>query len=133
MNISVNQFPDLAPAQRKEVEFVMSALDVASYHPERRRHRRQPYRVRAVLHLFSQVEGTDPIEIFSRDVTRRSMGFITRTRLSLGYGGVVELPRPNGEIITIACTLLRCRQINGHWFEGAVHFNRPQAEFNFYD
>ena len=41
----------------------------------------------------------------------------------------LELPCPDGNLISIACTLLRCREAAPGWFEGAVCFNREQLEF----
>ena len=48
-------------------------------------------------------------------------------RLPLGYGGVVDLPANDGTILSIACTLLRCRQASPGWYEGVVYFNREQT------
>ena len=57
------------------------------------------------------------------------MGFITRHRLPLGYGGRVQVLGPRGEPITIQCTLYRCREAAPGWYEGALYFNREQWIF----
>jgi len=36
---------------------------------------------------------------------------------------------PGGDIRTIACTLLRCREAAPGWYEGRMYFNRQQADF----
>ena len=68
--------------------------------------------------------------IYTRDVTSRGMGFITRHRLPLGYGGVVHLRGPNGEELCIDCTVRRCRETVHGWFEGSLSFNREQWAFD---
>lgn len=112
-----------------EVEFVMSALDAAGHTDERRRTTRLPYRVRAGLQLFADMYDGQTIVLHTRDITPKSLGFITRHRLSLGYGGVVDLPDPTGVVRSIGCTLIRCREVAKGWYEGAVYFNREQADF----
>ena len=67
--------------------------------------------------------------LHTRDITPKSLGFITRHRLPLGYGGVVDLPDPAGVVRSIDCTLIRCREVAKGWYEGAVYFNREQSEF----
>jgi hypothetical protein len=60
-------------------------------------------------------------------VSVRGLGFITSHRLPLGYGGLVQLPRPDGKgTMTVHCTILRCRETAPGWFEGSVYFNRDQ-------
>ncbi|HSV14825.1 MAG TPA: hypothetical protein VLI90_11230, partial [Tepidisphaeraceae bacterium] len=70
-----------------------------------------------------------PWLLYTRDVNGRGLGFVTAHRLPLGYGGVIELPGPLGEPLTIHCTLLRCREAAPGWFEGSVYFNREQPKF----
>jgi hypothetical protein len=93
---------------------------------ERRRTKRATYRVRAHLRLFSDQPGDASRVIYTRDVHPRGLGFITPHRLPLGHGGIVELPTPAGKIVSIPCTLLRCREAAPGWFEGSVYFNREQ-------
>lgn len=112
------------------VEMILSALDAAhSAAIERREGQRMSYRVRAALKLFSDMSDTRPWELYTRDVSPRGLGFITPHCLPLGYGGHVDLLAPNGEMITAACTLLRCREAAPGWFEGALYFNRRQPQF----
>ncbi len=35
-----------------------------------------------------------------------------------------------GEMVEIYCTVLRCREVAGGWYEGALYFNREQAVFS---
>jgi len=117
------------PAQ---VELVMSALEARQFtggHRDRRAGRRKVLRVKALLRLFIDGPATPPWTLYSRDVYARGLGFITAHRLPLGYGGLLELPAPDGTPISVACTLLRCREVVPGWFDGAVHFNREQREF----
>jgi hypothetical protein len=125
-----------------QVELVMSALEAGrhqgssdEYHgPNRRTARRRTLRVRAALRLFSDTQPTPPWALYTRDVHSRGLGFITPHRLPLGYGGVLELPAScagpaaEGEILSIPCTLLRCREAAPGWFEGSVYFNREQPQ-----
>jgi hypothetical protein len=96
----------------------------------RRQARRNPYRVMAKLRLFSDPPLASPWVVYTRDVNARGMGFISPHRLPLGYGGRLELPGPEGGILTINCTLYRCRQAAPGWYEGSVYFNREQPEFS---
>ena len=98
--------------------------------PERRHGGRTPYRVRAALRLFSDAPGQAPWSLYTRDVDRRGLGFITPHRLPLGYGGTVELYAPSGRKVSLPCTLFRCRQTVQGWYEGALYFNREQEDFD---
>ena len=124
-----------------EVDLILSAMEAAHGDPhvdphaelaapERRHGGRAPYRVRAALRLFSDAPGEGPWSLYTRDVDRRGMGFITSRRLPLGYGGTVELHAPNGRKLIVPCTLFRCRQTVQGWYEGALHFNREQDGFD---
>ena len=113
-----------------EADLVLSALD-AAHGPsiDRRQGSRKRHRVRGLLRLFSDRPGSAPWEIFTRDVGPRSLGFVSKQRLPLGYGGAIELTAPDGQKITAHCTLLRCREAGSGWFEGAMYFNREQPAF----
>jgi hypothetical protein len=117
------------PAQ---VDLVLSALEAgrfASGHRDRRGSRRKRLRVTAWLRLFIDGPATPPWTLYSRDVHARGMGFVTPHRLPLGYGGLLELPSPDGACLSVACTLLRCREVAPGWFDGALYFNRDQPGF----
>jgi hypothetical protein len=119
-----------------QVELILSAIEAGRYvgpsapqlagGPERRQSKRASYRVRGHLRLFSDAPGEQGRVIYTRDVHPRGLGFITPNRLPLGHGGVVELPTPGGKIVSIPCTLLRCREAAPGWYEGSVYFNREQ-------
>ena len=111
-----------------QVELIISALETGQYTRDRRQARRNPYRVRAKLRLFSDPPLSSPWTIYTRDVHSRGLGFISPHRLPLGYGGRIEMPGPEGGILTINCTLFRCRQAAPGWYEGSVCFNREQPE-----
>ena len=122
-----------------EAELIISALEAVAPAPasgsaaealeNRRRHPRRCYRVIADLRLFSDPPGTPRWRLFTRDVSVRGVGFVTRERLPLGYGGIVEMPGPTGRLLTIQGTLFRCREIGNGWYEGALYFNREQWPF----
>ena len=122
------------PVQRivpAEVDFILSALETArTVAADRRGSGRVLYRTLAELQLFSDQPGQKPWVIYSRDATTRGMGFITRHRLPLGYGGKVQMRGPNGEDLAIPCTVRRCRESVNGWFEGALSFNRDQWAFD---
>lgn len=114
-----------------EVDLVISALDAASggIACDRRALPRRPYRRPARLRLFADAPTAAPWELYTRDANPRGIGFVTRQRLPLGYGGKVRLLAPDGEVAEIGCTVLRCRQVAGGWFEGALTFNQFQELF----
>ena len=117
-----------------EAELILSAMEAgtpagAGAHDNRRRHPRRRYHVLAELRLFSDTPGTPRWRLFTRDVSVRGLGFITRDRLPLGYGGIVEVLGPNDRMMTIHGTIFRCREIGNGWYEGALHFNRDQWLF----
>jgi hypothetical protein len=114
------------PAQ---VELIMSALDTGQFDANRRKTGRVSYRVKAKLRLFSDPAMSSPWIIYTRDIHARGLGFISPHRLPLGYGGLIELPGPQGGVININCTLSRCREAAPGWYEGSLYFNRELAEF----
>ena len=130
--IAMDQVQTLEPEPiPTEVAMVMSALEAGSHAlEERRMTRREPYRVATRLRLFRDQPVTPGWLVYTRDVNRRGMGFITRHRLPLGYGGVIVLPDDQSGLADIHCTLLRCREATPGWFEGSVYFNREQPQFD---
>lgn len=111
-----------------EVDLVLSALDAGrAAKADRRQLLRQEYRVKAWLRLFSDGADVAARPLFTRDLGPRSLGFISKQRLPLGYGGMIELPDPDGQLVAIHGTVLRCRPTAHGWFEGAFSFNREQV------
>jgi hypothetical protein len=114
-----------------EAEFIMSALEAGRAPADRRRNgERIVHRAVGELKLFSDRPGAGPWTLYTRDATTRGMGFITRHRLPLGYGGILRLRGPNGEELSIDCTVRRCRETVHGWFEGSLSFNRDQWAFD---
>jgi hypothetical protein len=115
----------------RESALILSALETAGANHERRKLRRLAYRVKATLRLMTDAEQADERTLYTRDVNARSLGFLTQHCLPLGYGGVVNVPAPgpDGQVLSIPCTLLRCREVAPGWFDGALHFNRERDEF----
>jgi hypothetical protein len=120
-----------AEAIPAEAQMVMSAMEAASgAAAERRIIRRSSYRSVTDLRLFRD-DPTEPRRVvYTRDINRRGVGFVTSHRLPLGYGGVIRLPNENGESVEVHCTLLRCREAAPGWFEGSAIFNRDQPQFD---
>ena len=115
-----------------EAAIIMSALEAGRGRPKAERRstsRRQSLRLSTTLRLFADEPGTPPWRVYTRDVSRRSLGFVTEHRLYLGYGGTIELPGPLGELTDVHCTLLRCREAAPGWYEGSLYFNRDQPQF----
>ncbi len=113
------------------VAMVMSALEAGRHGDEdRRAQQRQQHRVAALLRLFSDQPSSSPWLLYTRDISVRGLGFISRHRLPLGYGGIVEFAGPDGKRRNVHCTLLRCREAAPGWFEGNVYFNREQPQFD---
>ena len=115
-----------------QAELVLSAIEAGQHRNggpttgERRNGKRTSFRVRAQLRLYSDNPGEPGRVIYTRDIHARGLGFITPHRLPLGHGGLIDLPTPAGKIVSIPCTLLRCREAAPGWFEGSVYFNREQ-------
>jgi hypothetical protein len=115
-----------------QAELVLSAIEAGQhrmgYDPgaERRSSKRVSFRVRAQLRLYSDNAGDPGRVVYTRDIHARGLGFITPHRLPLGHGGLVDLPTPAGKIVSVPCTLLRCREAAPGWYEGSVYFNREQ-------
>ncbi len=121
---------DLSAEVPPDVEFVLSAMEVGGHgRGNGRRADRAPYRTRALLKLFSEPSEADRMVLYTRDLCPRSLGFITRHRLPLGYGGIVEFVGRDGQKWKLECTLLRCREASAGWYEGAMYFNRTQKQF----
>ena len=118
--------PDWPP----QVELILSALETGQFSRDNRRSTtRMPYRVRGRLRLFSDPPNSAPWTIYTRDIHSRGLGFISPHRLPLGYGGMIDLPAPDGSALNINCTLLRCREAAPGWYEGSIYFNREQPSF----
>ena len=117
------------PSWPREVGLILSAMEMAECNEERRDLQRGHYRVKAVLRLHSDIHGGGERILYTRDANARSLGFITPHFLPLGYGGILQIPSPTGRLLSIHCTLLRCRQAAPGWYEGALYFNRDQNEF----
>ncbi len=112
-------------------QFEAAATQSAAREPdeERRLGDRAPYRVRAELRLFRDRPGSPAWLLYVRDADPRGLGFVSPHRLPLGYGGFVELLAPTGRPVSVPCTLFRCREAVPGWYEGALNFNREQADF----
>jgi hypothetical protein len=114
-----------------EADLIVSALDVAgpadaNRRGERRTGRRTRHRATAELVLFADAD-EKPLYLLTRDINPGGLGFVTRTRLPLGYAGRVRLKIARLDIDTI-CTVYRCRPCATGWFEGALRFNHPVPE-----
>ena len=129
--MSASQTNEVTANFPAEVELMLSALEAgaAKQRHNNRGSLRIQYHVYASIQLFSDIPGSPPRELYTRDISPKSMGFISRHRLPLGYGGIVELYDPDGQLVRIHCTLLRCREAAPGWYEGAVYFNREQSCF----
>jgi hypothetical protein len=123
--------PKPSPALPQEVEFIFSALEAGQFAGQTRREgRRWQYRAAASMKLFSDTPQAPPWTLYVRNVGVKGMGFVTRHRLPLGYGGILSLPSPQGKRLSLDCTILRCREAVSGWFEGSVYFNREQGLFD---
>ena len=91
--------------------------------------RKTRWRHGAFARRIIDTPGSAPRQLFTRDVSVRGVGFVTRERLPLGYGGAISLITPNGRPVEVNGTLFRCRDIGNGWYEGAMYFNRDQYMF----
>ena len=114
----------------REVEFIISALEAGPKPAEERQKlRRTAYRVVATLKLFSDDAEAPPTVLYTRHVNEQAVGVLSPQPLTLSHGGVIRIPSPKGEMMEIACTVLRCREVAAGWYEGALYFNRDQPCF----
>jgi len=113
-----------------EVSLVMSALEAGRHGRtvDRRAGRRRSLRVAATVRLYADAD-RPPVVVYTRDVGGRNVGFLTRERLPLGYGGTIELPGPAGDPVRVACVLLRCSPSAPGWYDASAAFNRLQPQF----
>ena len=110
MSQTTSANPAIWPA---EVDVILSSLEAASAsHDNRRKLSRMKFRAIATLQLFSDESNSQPWTLYTRDVNSRGIGFICNRRVPLGHGGVVEVPGPNGEMITANCTVTAAFAIN---------------------
>lgn len=124
-------------ALRREAAMVVSAMEAAVEQrlprltPMERRLRRRVSRVGlrvcAQLKLWADGEDAEPWRLFTRDMDVRAMGFICQDRLPLGYGGTLSFRDAAGRRQELEVTVTRCRECSSGWYEGALHFSRPQA------
>ena len=111
-----------------DVAMVMSAMEAGRFDAgarDRRAGRRRATRASAVLRLYA--DAGHATVVYTRDVTGRNVGFLSRSRLPLGYGGTIELPPPHGrggEAVPVACVLLRCTPAAGGFYDCCAAFNR---------
>jgi len=98
--------------------------------PEPRQQARTPWRSIALLRLFTDLEGAPPWTLYTRDASPHGLGFLTRHRMPLGYRALLTARSPQGQTLSIECTLQRCRETLFGWFEGSVQFSTPQPAFN---
>ncbi len=107
-----------------EARFILSAMEAAEPHAaERRNSPRIRYRVEATLRLDTDRPEDPPRRVYTRDLTPHGLGFIEPVPLPLGSGAKFRLPTPGGGVDTIACHVIRCREMLLGWFDGAVRFN----------
>jgi hypothetical protein len=113
----------------REVGLIISALEAGAPAEDRRQASRRSFRTQAILQLYTDESLSVDRVLYTRDVNQRSLGFVTKHRLPLGYGGTVQIADFEGKLHTIPCTLLRCRQAASGWYEGGLYFNRDQWQF----
>jgi len=106
-----------------EARFILSAMEAAGPLPaERRAAPRVRYRVEAMLRLATDGPEDPPRPVYTRDLTPHGLGFISPAALPLGTPAKLHLPAPGGGVETIACNVIRCREMLRGWFDGAVAF-----------
>ena len=114
-----------------EADFILSALEAGKAPAiDRRAVSRLVLRTVAELQLYSDRAGAEPWAIYVRDATIRGLGCISRRRLPLGNGGHLRICGPNGEQLSIACTIHRCVETVNGWYQGSLSFNREQWAFD---
>lgn len=113
-----------------EAELILSAMDAVPRPPtdDRRAAARRSHRVRAELRLYAHDPMSPPIVLYTRDVSAGGIGFITKERLPLGYNGLVRLTGSGGDVVTAVCSVYRCREAIGGWYEGALRFTNRQPD-----
>jgi len=120
------------PDQREleaEARFILSALEAAGpVTVEGRGTCRVRYRVEAKLRLVTDPPQDPPRRVYTRDITPHSLGFISPVAVPLGSNARLDLPASDGSVDTIACQVIRCREMIHGWFDGAVNFREEKYE-----
>ena len=114
-----------------DVALVMSAMEAAAgprVGADRRAGRRARVRTAAALRLYAD-RGRATV-VYARDAGGRNVGFLSRGRLPLGYGGTIDLPGPDGQPTPIPCVVLRCTPTAGGFYDCCAAFNRAQPQFD---
>lgn len=134
MERTVEAVPATATELPAEVSLMLSALEAGRHGRavDRRVGHRRALRVAAAVRLYADAD-RPPVVVYTRDVSGRHIGFLTRERLPLGYGGTIELPGPAGDPLRIACVLLRCSPCARGWYDASAAFNRLQGQFELND
>jgi hypothetical protein len=100
-----------------------SAARTSTGNRRRTTNSRVQHRIRAELRLFSDVPGTDPWILFTRDVDVKGIGFLSKRHIPLGQSGRVTWVDPKGHLREAHCSVCRCREAAQGWYEGAVAFH----------
>jgi hypothetical protein len=122
---------------RQQAGMILSAMEAAatgrtkppSQYERRLGPDRVPLRQEITLDLYADANHTGERTLFLRDVEPRAAGFISPTRVPLGYGGTLTMRGFDGEEIRLGVTIIRCRSCFGGWFEGAAYFHKLQRQF----
>ena len=120
----------------REASLILSAMEAAvdgclpRLSPMERRLRgtgRMHFRTRAELRLCADGPTPEPWLLYGRDIDTRAMGFVSPDTLPLGHRGRLRFQGPRHRQVTVDVTLTRCRACSGGWYEGSLHFHRPQG------
>ena len=117
--------PSLIPADAQLVISVLSGEESTA--ANRRRFTRSAYQVPALLSLRDDASpGPAHVRIYTRDANQRGVGFVTQESLAVGYDAWIYIAGPDREGMRLAGCILRCREVMGGWYEGAVLFYAPE-------
>jgi hypothetical protein len=110
-----------------DAQAAMSKLET-SFAPltEHRAAERRRYRTTARFWIAAE----QSTQFYVRDVSARGLGFICKDALTESLRGKLRLALPDGGMMQVTGTILRCREFAPGWYEGALQFAREQGVFS---
>lgn len=111
-----------------EIRALINALRTSVYiSDDRRKHRRRPYEVAALLWFKDDRKQVSSTPVFTRDATGFSAAFVTQMCLKPGQSVILEVPAPGGADCRLQGHIRRCRQFRDGWFDCVMSFNESPA------
>jgi hypothetical protein len=126
MSSLLQTLPELGGQDTKswpmEVRALLGSLETEAYVERNRREAspRRRYQTQATLWFKDANNQPQPTTVYTRDVTARSLAFLTQQPLKSGQSIVLEIATGDGAQRMIQGHIRRCRQFRDGWYEGVL-------------